>query len=404
MNWSVVFFIKVAILGLGIVIPSLCFFIFRSRRQEIFVGLVAFLLSVIVTEGFLKQFYPQIMEHDKMFEYDAYLGWRFIPNKSGSIVYSREARHYVETNSWGFRDHSPPSETDDIRKILVIGDSFVTNVAVKDHEVFTEVMERKLKDTAVLNFGVNGYGQVQEYLLMQQWFDKVKPDLVIVMIYIRNDFQDNIRAEWLYPRPFVSWDGQGKTLTIHPPAPPSSQGPQPFWQFYKRLHLYHLVNTRLNILANRISQRNRDQYRPSVYTPPELYLCRSQPSEDTKLMYRTMEELLLMIASYVDKRGVPLVFAIAPSMVQVDEQLWSFTLEEYGESTDNYTRSLPNDQLTRFGKTNNLLMLDLLPILISEANKGKTLYNRKEQHWTSDGNRIVADALMAYLQTQGLIK
>jgi len=405
MNWPTLFLVKLAILALGITVPGLCLLIFRTRRREIVAGLVALLLSIFLAEGFLRLFYPQIMEHDQMFEYDPYLGWRFIPNQSGSIVYSGEARHYIKTNSWGFRDNSPPLETDNIKKILVLGDSFVTNVAVRDNEVFTQFMERQLKNTAVLNFGVNGYGQVQEYLLLQQWLDKVNPQLVIVVIYIRNDFQDNIGADWLYPRPFASWDGQDTTLKINPPSlPPPNRSLQPFWKFYKGSHVNHLLDKGLSLLANKVSQSNQGEYRPSLYTPPELYLCRSQLSEETKLMYRTMEELLLMIAHYVDKRGIRLVFAIAPSVVQVEDDLWSSTLRTSGEKAEYYLRSLPNDKLIQFANKNNLLMIDLLPMLISETKRGKTLYNRKEQHWNSDGNRVVAHALTAYLKTRSLIE
>jgi hypothetical protein len=117
-----------------------------------------------------------------------------------------------------------------------------------------------------------------------------------------------------------------------------------------------------------------------------------------------MEELLLMIAHYVDKRGIRLVFAIAPSAVQVEDDLWSSTLRTSGEKAENYLRSLPNDKLIQFANKNNLLMIDLLPTLISETKTGKTLYNRKEQHWTSDGNRVVAHALTAYLKTRSLIE
>jgi hypothetical protein len=58
----------------------------------------------------------------------------------------------------------------------------------------------------------------------------------------------------------------------------------------------------------------------------------------------------------------------------------------------------------QFAEKNNLLMIDLLPILQSEAKKGKTLYNRRDQHWNSDGNRVVAGSLLGYLKTKSLIE
>ena len=396
---SITFVVKLIILALGIVLPCLCLVIFRHRRREIVAVLIGLLLSISAAEAFVRRFYPQIMEeHDKMFQYDPHLGWKFIPNSTALIVYPGEARHYIRTNAWGFRDNPPPLNGDKKRKILVLGDSFVSNIAVGDNEVFTDIMGRQLKNTAVLNFGVNGYGEVQEYLLLQQWLSRVNPELVIVVIYIRNDFEDNVGSDWLYPRPFVSWDGQGRTLKINPPPALSSGGIQPFWQFYQGSHLYRLVNLRLHVLFEKVLGLNRGKYKPSFYTPPELYLCRSPMSDETKLMYSTMEELLLMISRYIGKQGIPVVFVLAPSLVQVEDGLWSSMLREYGEKAENYVRSLPNDQLIRFANRNDLLMLDLLPTLISEARNGKRLYNRREQHWNSYGNRVVADALTRYLE------
>jgi hypothetical protein len=88
-----------------------------------------------------------------------------------------------------------------------------------------------------------------------------------------------------------------------------------------------------------------------------------------------MEELLLMIEKYVDERKIPLVFVKAPSFLQVYDERWSSALQQYGEKSENYKKSLPNDKLMQFAEQNSLLMIDLLPILQSEANKGKQLYN-----------------------------
>ncbi len=116
-----------------------------------------------------------------------------------------------------------------------------------------------------------------------------------------------------------------------------------------------------------------------------------------------MEELLLRIANYVDERGVPLVFAIAPSVFQVEEERWSRLLK-YAEESEKYIRSLPNDKLMQFAEKNNLLMIDLLPKFQYEAKKGKTLYNRTEQHWNSDGNLLVAHSLLEYLKAKSLVE
>jgi hypothetical protein len=411
MDWNKLVRDIILVLSLGGI--SLSFLFLRNKRKEIALVLFSFVFAILIAEVVLKLFYPQIMEHDKMFKYDPSLGWRFISNKKGAIVYPGEARHYIETNYIGFRDDPPPPDKDNLRKILVLGDSFVSNIQVKDSEVFTEVLEQRLKNTSVLNFGVPGYGQIQEYLLLQKWLRKINPDLIILVIYISNDFNDNVGgywngSYWNYPRPSASWSEEDRTLKINPPPQPTKEATsEPFWKcffFYRKSHCYTFLDRRIHFLITKFSQADQSEHKPSLYTPSELYLCRSQPSENTKLMYRTMEELLLRIAGYADEIGVPLVFAIATSMVQVEDELWSSTVLNYGGKLEDYIRTLPNDKLMQFAEKNNLLMIDLLPILQSEAKKGKTLYNRREGHWNSDGNRVVAGSLLGYLKAKSLIE
>jgi hypothetical protein len=348
------------------------------------------------------------MEHDKMFEYDSNLGWKFISNKKGSIIYEGEANHYLEINSLGFRDSPYRPNLDKTKKILVLGDSFVSNIAVKSKEVFTEVLQEGLENIEVFNFGVNAYSNVQEYLLLKEWYNRINPDILILMIYIQNDFTDNVEKDWLYPRPFASWDEENLTLKINHPAPElksikkvSSLRP---WRIYRKSHLFHLLNRKINLLRIKLTRDNEPELKPSLYDPPELYLCNTRPSENTKLMFRTMEELLLKFKEFSDEKGIPLVFALAPSMVQVEDKLWSSFVLNYGRNSENFIRSLPNDRLIQFAEKNNLTMFDLLPILQSEAKKGKTLYNPMEKHWTSEGNSVVARSLLDYLKTNSLVE
>ena len=336
--------IKISILSLGALLPILSFFFIRNRRKEIALLCFSFVFIFFITEAFLRQFYPQLMEHDQMFEYDPQIGWRFFSNKKGHIVYSGEARHWIKTNSLGFRDNSPPSNNQ--KKILVVGDSFVSNIAIKDSQVFTEVMEQSLKSTSVMNFGVNGYGQVQEYLLLKKWLDKIKPDLVILMIYIRNDFNENMGGYWLHPRPFVSWDKENSELIFHSPPPPPDKGltSDLFTKSFKKLHVLEFLNKKFNILKNKYFHGDQSENKPSINKAPEFYLCHTQTSKNTKLMHRTMEALLMKIADYVDEFHAPLIFAIAPSIIQVEDKLWTTTILNNSEEPENYKRSLPNDR------------------------------------------------------------
>jgi len=390
--------IKVVLLTIAVSGCTLSFLYFRDKRKEIALALFAIAVALSIAEILLRLFYPQISEHNEMFIYDPELGWIFFPDKKGAIVYTGEAHHFIRTNSLGFRDDPPPLSDEERAKIMVLGDSFVSNVAVMDEDVFTEVMERRLEATSVMNFGVNGYGQVQEYLLLGRWLDEVKPDLVILVVYIRNDFKDNVGGGFLYPRPVAVWEGIDSTLILLPP-PPKSEAimDSSSIKWYRRSHLYLLLDHRLRILMDQFVGTGETGHRPSILTPPELYLCRKAPSGETRAMYRTMEELLLRIARLLEEGGTPYLFILAPSRVQVDDAVWSAMLQEFGENREDYDPSLPNDRLMVFAANHELPMLDLLPPLRSEVKRGKEIYFPMEEHWTPEGNRAVAEILLESL-------
>ncbi|MEX0291390.1 MAG: hypothetical protein AB3N14_19960, partial [Flavobacteriaceae bacterium] len=366
---------------------------------------ILFLVSTIVTlcfcEVIIRMFYPQITEHDKMFTYDNELGWKFISNKKGIIIYPGEAYHYIRTNEEGFREGPFPNNTDSTKKIMVLGDSFVSNVSVRDEEVFTEVLETLLPDYAVLNFGVNAYGQVQEYILQQKWVPLLKPDILVVMIYLKNDFTDNTgEKDWLYSRPYASLTENG-VLRLNP-AKDHSIRPSPKKGLLNKSHLYQFVITRTRNIRAKYSESN-DQGRLKRFRAPELSFCRREPTAEVKEKFVIMKKLLMKISNHAKDNNVPIVFALAPSIVQVENDLWKQWVLDKTEEDEKYDRAIPNKILMDFAAEKGLNMLDLLPVLHSETKKGKKLYNPIEQHWTAEGNRVVAHKIMEYLKSQNFV-
>ena len=61
--------------------------------------------------------------------------------------------------------------------IVVLGDSLVWGFGVEEHELFTHVLEEKLRPGArVINLGVSGYSTDQELLLYRDRGRKYDPD------------------------------------------------------------------------------------------------------------------------------------------------------------------------------------------------------------------------------------
>lgn len=389
---------KAAILLTLLFAVVVVFVVCRSKRKELTLALGTIIFALLAGEVFLRRFFPQISDHNRLFRYDPEIGWGFVPHQRARIVCPGEVDHQVTINSLGFRDVERDLSTRRKKRVLVLGDSFVSNVDVEADEVFTRVMERQLGNTEVLNFGVNGFGQVQEYLLLEAWFDRVHPDVVMVVIYLRNDFLDNVEPKWTYGRPFVSLEGRDSTLVFHAIAPGSSSARRdPAWKVYKRSHVWTLINQSLENLLQGAASSESQETQASAYTQQELALYRKSSPPSTERMFTAMTKLVATFKELLSAKGVPIVFVLAPSPVQVHDDLW---LDATGDpSQDRYDRALPNKRLTQFAQDNGLMMVDLLQAFLPEGKKNnRSLYFRYEQHWTREGNQLAARVLVEYLE------
>jgi tetratricopeptide (TPR) repeat protein len=100
---------------------------------------------------------------------------------------------YPSTNSHGQRDverslEKPPG----IRRILLLGDSVVEGVGIRDlDDTISRQLESLYPDgrTEVLNFGVSSYCTKAEVALLEEKGLAFRPD-VVVLIFVRNDYEN----------------------------------------------------------------------------------------------------------------------------------------------------------------------------------------------------------------------
>jgi hypothetical protein len=96
------------------------------------------------------------------------------------------------TNSWGLR--SPEPDLDAPVRGLVLGDSFMQGIFVNDDDTPPACLERHLRRAlasrvAILNTGHIGYSLEQYYHTLLEYFDRFRPQFVLVSI-CPNDFGD----------------------------------------------------------------------------------------------------------------------------------------------------------------------------------------------------------------------
>lgn len=124
---------------------------------------------------------------DRIYNYDAELGWFPVPNSDVSFTGIRTIR--VRHNSLGLRDiehDAAPKPT-----IAFVGDSFVWGYDAEANERFTEVLRARMPEHRIVNAGVTAYGTDQEYLVLRRLWDRIQPDVVLLMVCVDNDRKDN---------------------------------------------------------------------------------------------------------------------------------------------------------------------------------------------------------------------
>jgi hypothetical protein len=165
-------------------------------KREILYRLTLLLLSIAVMtalgETVLRVFFPHRTpfvkdERNMLFRHDMELGW--FPVKNSAATYTGFRVVHIRHNSMGFRDRE---HTDRTRPaVLFLGDSFVWGYDVEQEERFTERLSERMPDREIINMGVSGYGTDQEYLLLQKFFPRFKPDIVFLIFCSDNDMLDN---------------------------------------------------------------------------------------------------------------------------------------------------------------------------------------------------------------------
>jgi lysophospholipase L1-like esterase len=140
------------------------------------------------------------------FRPDAELGYIPTPNFDGRVVRLGEYDSHFHTNSLALRDREYGPKSSAAGRILAVGDSFVFGLGVQQSEPFAEVLERRLNrdyvgDYEVINAGVNGYAIDQYEGWMKRLLPQYQPDVVLVSIFVGNDFEPYVtKGELPYRR------------------------------------------------------------------------------------------------------------------------------------------------------------------------------------------------------------
>jgi hypothetical protein len=319
-----------------------------------------------------------------LFETDPELGYRLKPHAATDFVTS-EFRSRITVNGAGLRDDDelgpkPPGE----RRILLLGDSLVLSVQVMFPQTFGELLERQLNTPPsdahyrVINAGVQGYGPVEEALMLRRIARVVQPDVVLAVLFVGNDAEEAVvsRAKIEGGRtPPVAAVGDSVTTRLR--------------RLVRRSMVLQIFRLRVVSATERFT---------TTLAPPEpplqSYAARPAPriAEGLGVTRRAVEDMMKTAAMVGATVGVVLM----PARFQVDDGDYHRLQEAVAAGGGELVRDAAT---TRFDDALAPLPVprfDALPALRASL-PGPDLFFQETVHLTPRGHQVVAAALDRFI-------
>jgi lysophospholipase L1-like esterase len=281
-------------------------------------------------------------------------------------------------------------------RVAFLGDSFTFGCWAEDwSRSFVGVFEKSLPADRfeALNFGVGGYGLLDEELLLKELALRFGPSYVIVVSYMGNDFSDT----WLGldKEKIVNGTAQRNREVVKARVPaeyllPDDRlpypCPAPWWRrLAERSAAFRRVSPLLDLENLCVRFRpNRSFFQPAFWSslpPPEVAL----QARDTAL------DALSRMNALTTAHQARLAVVALPTAAQV------YALES---SKRNFDTALPQAYLQTFCRDRRIPYLDLLPLLRQQAAvSNQRLYFARDIHLTDFGHARVGEFIAAWFDS-----
>jgi lysophospholipase L1-like esterase len=352
--------------------------IIKRFLTNLFILLLTVILLFMVGEVSLRIYhyfkYPgKVPEAVLEFHLDDRLGWRATENyRFKGILNDADMKPYhveMETNQYGFRVFGNLNSPK--KKIMVIGDSLTQASAVSNSKTYYGIINQTLP-VEVFAYGCGGYGTLQEYLILDEYVDMIKPDIIIWQFctndFINNDYElelNSTRNNNGTRRPYLSSDGK----IIY--AVPTRYKTISFIREHVNPH------SKLSAFIFKRVDRLLARYTKDITVENDI-ASQGADHPGFKRAARLTNKLMQMVRQRTPNTRI-IVFC--------------------GDG------GLPfYEEVKKISAQNHMEFIDGIPQAIREANKpGNTTYAEDKAHWNELGHKIVAEKISEYLTKSKII-
>jgi lysophospholipase L1-like esterase len=383
----------------------------RKNYLNIALILVSLSVCILLLELSLALFWPHKITAKPFFhiqsffcEYHPLLGWVNKPDYRDIVKIDDDHDFFITHNSKGLRDREHDyARPDGVKRVLVLGDSFVWGFGVEDNEVLTSVLESRSDTIEAINCGVSGYGTDQALLFYTDKAYKYDHDLVVYAFYA-NDLAELSRTiSYGYPKPMFVPGSDPFTVTNVPVAKTTETERKLFGnpvtlfgkvkKFLRRsTHTYPFIVGRLNSVAPLrkifLTIGLADDYSRSL--PGIPYYALENTEETWQLFFRIVKEFRMI----ANENGADFLLVHIPVKETPDQ---GADPSSHGEAMQNDSTS---KMLTEFSSRNGIHFIDMLTAIRAGSRKGMAYYSphKLDIHFNESGHRLMADAIYQWMQ------
>jgi hypothetical protein len=254
-------------------------------------------------------------------------------------------------------------------RIAALGDSFAIGPAVPFEDDYLTVLEKRLANTEVYNFGVSGAGLREFAQVLQQHVWEFQPDLVLVSIFIGHDLTESLpMPRYLDPRQHLLYS------LLAPGARPD--GAEPAW------------------VANRLAMGTLSAEEFRQVEVRRLAVCLKAAPPGLEKKWQQAFTLLRRMISSCAKRRIPVAFVLIPDEFQINPEVLKETLAAAEVGAEAVDLELPQRRLQQFLNEQGGPCLDLQATFRGVPNT----YAPRHTHWNKRGNHLAAEQIGQWLE------
>lgn len=269
-----------------------------------------------------------------------------------------------ETDENGFRAFEQSEVNSTANRVFYIGDSFTQAIEVSNDKTYYNLVDQHL-NLNTFAYGCRGYSTLQEYMILDQYYDQIKPD-IFVLQFCYNDFINNsleLESNSIYNnnrrlRPY--WQEDGSVKNAYP-----ARLPLRLLNDYSMF--FQLVLTTTEKIWNSQVHKKEKTTEAFIASQEQAYAPFEKSIQVTEALLRKMKErldpdvrfLILHVGTYDD-----------PYFQAIQSISESLNIEFVSESSEH-------------------------PQLVANAPE---VMAKDHFHWNEAGHKIAAEALLKYLQ------